>query len=71
MAVVMCEGGYRNVKAVYMRKTKTADMIAEAGLPDTDWTLFDPEGRKCICAFERNKLFFWVAEHGIELVTVH
>lgn len=70
MAVVMCEGGYRNVDAVYMRQTQSNPMVVEAGLPETDWTLFDLDGRKCVCAFDRNRLFFWAAEHDIELVTV-
>ncbi len=59
MTVVRVEGGYRNVKAVYMRQTPT------------DWTLFDLEGRKCICAADRGRLFFWVTENDIELVQVH
>lgn len=71
MAVVMCEGGYRNVKSVYMRNTGPDAFLAEYGLSDDLWTLFDEDGRKCICASDRNRLFFWVSEHEIKLVTVH
>ena len=71
MAVVMCEGGYRNVKAVYMRNTGPDEMASEYGLTDDVWTLFDVEGRKCVCAIERSTLFFWAAERDIQLVTVH
>lgn len=70
MAIVMCEGGYRNVKAVYMRRTKSNPIVVEAGLPEMDWTLFDLDGRKCICAFDKSRLFYWAHEHEIEIVTV-
>lgn len=71
MSVVMVEGGYRNVSSVYLRPTTTDQTLVDAGLPEGNWTLFDEEGRKCICAVERSKFFFWVSEHDIELITVH
>lgn len=70
MAIVLVEGGYRNVKTVYMRNTGPDPMLVEVGLPEDIWTLFDEDGRKCICASDRSRLFYWVHDHEISLVTV-
>jgi hypothetical protein len=69
MAVV--EGGYRNVKTVYMRKLPADPVYDGLGLPDEHYVLFDEDGRKCVCAFDRSWLFYWAIEHEIVLVTVH
>lgn len=70
MPVVLVEGGYTNIDEVYMRKTKTSDAVREAGLGEDDWTLFDPDGRKCVCAFDRSALFFWAHEREIKVIVV-
>lgn len=70
MTVVLVEGGYRNVSACYMRRTQTAPDVAALGFGQHDWTLFDEDGRKCVCAFEKAPLFYWAHEHDIEVVTV-
>jgi hypothetical protein len=71
MAVVFVEGGYRNVRACYMRNIGPHPIASEFGFDGETWQLFDEDGRKCVCAFERAPLFFWAAEHDIELVTLH
>ena len=71
MAVVMCEGGYRNVKAVYMRNTGPDDLMLEYGLDGDMWTLFDEDGRKCICAWDRGRLFYWADTNYIKILTVN
>lgn len=71
MAVVMCEGGYRNVKAVYMRKTGPDAFLAEYGLSDDLWALFDEDGRKCICASDRSRLFYWADTNYIKILTLN
>lgn len=68
MAVVMVESGYRNVRSCYLRNMGTDP---DTGIQEDVWTLFDECGRKCVCAYNRSALFFWVAENEIELVTIH
>ncbi len=55
-----------------MRNTGPDPIATEiAGITDDAWALFDEDGRKCICAFERAPLFFWANKHDIEVVTLH
>lgn len=68
MPRVLCEGGYRDIDEVYMARTKSHQIEIDAGLPAEGWTLFDTEGRKCVCAFDRNTLFYWITNNEIKLL---
>lgn len=70
MPMVMVEGGYRNVEAVYMRKLPSDEQSVAVGLPDQHYVFFDEDGRRCVCAFDRSELFYWAAEREIVVITV-